>query len=58
MPPRRDALGGDLFCSLMAALNFQLPFEAMQAVSCWHTIASCKASYSALHSVGMRIGRQ
>ena len=30
---QRDALGGDLFCSIMAALNFQLPHQAMQAVS-------------------------
>ncbi|KAL4452572.1 hypothetical protein ABPG75_008234 [Micractinium tetrahymenae] len=29
---RRDALGGDLFCSLMAALNFQLPAESLRSV--------------------------
>ncbi|KAI7844949.1 hypothetical protein COHA_001596 [Chlorella ohadii] len=28
---RRDALGGDLMCSLMAALNFPLPSDAMRA---------------------------
>ncbi|KAL4421736.1 hypothetical protein ABPG77_002352 [Micractinium sp. CCAP 211/92] len=31
-PHRRDALGGDLFCSLMAALNFQLPAESLRSV--------------------------
>ena len=31
MGQRRDALGGDLFCSLMAALNFQLPHEGLRA---------------------------
>lgn len=30
--PRRDALGGDLMCSLCAALNFQLPFDSTRAV--------------------------
>ncbi|KAI3432894.1 hypothetical protein D9Q98_010476 [Chlorella vulgaris] len=29
--PGRDALGGDLFCSFAAALNFQLPVDAMRA---------------------------
>ena len=29
----RDALGGDLFCSLMAAINFKLPSESLRAVS-------------------------
>lgn len=28
---RRDALGGDLFCSLMAAVNFQLPAESLRS---------------------------
>ncbi|PRW61285.1 Sorting and assembly machinery component 50 [Chlorella sorokiniana] len=28
---RRDALGGDLMCSLMAALNFPMPSDAMRA---------------------------
>ena len=29
---QRDALGGDLFCSLVAAVNFQLPSESLRAV--------------------------
>ncbi|PSC74144.1 sorting and assembly machinery component 50-like protein B-like [Micractinium conductrix] len=28
---QRDALGGDLFCSLVAAVNFQLPSESLRA---------------------------
>ncbi len=52
---RRDALGGDLMCSLMAALNFPLPSDAMRAVSaCKEGLAravvgtrSCSCSASA-----------
>lgn len=39
---RRDALGGDLFCSLMAAFNFQLPLESLRSVSSGGLLAACR----------------
>ena len=48
----RDALGGDVFCSVLAALNFQLPHEGLRATGCHGQLFVNGGTIAALSGTG------